>query len=88
MLAAALLAQSSAPTTPNNDNTGHVPGVEWERAKPKPIGYSSARFEGLRAWLKAQQTAAMMVVVHGKVIFEYGDLSQTSKVASVSGRMQ
>jgi hypothetical protein len=47
------------------------------------LGYSSARLEALNGWLKTQQTAAMMVVVHGKVIFEYGDLRQTSKVASV-----
>ena len=60
-----------------------VPGTEWERAKPESLGYSSARLEALRGWLKTQQTAAMMVVVHGKVIFEYGDLSLATKVASV-----
>lgn len=47
------------------------------------VGYSTARLEALRAWLKAQQTAAMMIVVHGKVIFEHGDLGLTTKVASV-----
>jgi CubicO group peptidase (beta-lactamase class C family) len=60
-----------------------VPGTEWERAKPESLGYSSARLEALRGWLKPQQTDAMMVVVHGKVIFEYGDLSLATKVASV-----
>src|ERR1700722_10914033 len=70
------------PTRSTDDST-RVPGVEWERAKPESMGYSTARLEALRAWLKTQQTAAMMIVVHGKVIFEYGDLSHISKVASV-----
>jgi len=73
--------------TPVQDPTAkdwtHVPGVEWEHAKPEALGYSSTRLEALRAWLKTQQTASMMVVVHRKVIFEYGDLSLVSKVASV-----
>jgi CubicO group peptidase (beta-lactamase class C family) len=64
-------------------DTTRVPGVEWELAKPESMGYSTARLEALRAWVKAHQTTAMMVVVHGKVIFEYGDLKLASKVASV-----
>ncbi len=79
------IAQTKAvqePATSKEDST-RVPGVEWERATPEAVGYSTARLEALRAWLKTQQTAAMMIVVHGKVIFEYGDLSLTSKVASV-----
>jgi CubicO group peptidase (beta-lactamase class C family) len=39
--------------------------------------------EALRGWLKTQDTTAMLVTVHGNVIFEYGDLSLVSKVASV-----
>jgi CubicO group peptidase (beta-lactamase class C family) len=79
LLTATSLAQTPAPEA----DVTRVPGAEWERAKPESMGYSSARLEALRSWLKTQQTAAMMVVVHGKVIFEYGDLSLTSKVASV-----
>src|SRR5450631_700513 len=47
---------------------------DWARVKPEAAGYSSARLEALRAWLKTQQTTAMLVAVHGNVIFEYGDL--------------
>jgi hypothetical protein len=60
-----------------------VPRADWARVKPDAAGYSSARLEALRAWLKTQQTTAMLVAVHGTVIFEYGDLSRVSKVASV-----
>ena len=76
-------AQTESQPAAQNDDWTRVPGAEWERAKPESMGYSSARLEALRGWLKTQQTAAMMVVVHGKVIFEYGDLSLVSKVASV-----
>lgn len=59
------------------------PGAAWEEVKPEAVGYSSAKLEALRAWVKTQDTASMMVVVQGRVIFSYGDASHTSKVASV-----
>jgi hypothetical protein len=59
------------------------PGRDWERAKPESRGYSTAKLEVLRAWLRTQKTSAMLVSVRGRVIFEYGDLSRASKVASV-----
>ena len=64
-------------------STAAFPGVDWERIKPESEGYSSARLEALRTWLKTQSTTAMLVAVHGKVVFEYGDLKLVSKVASV-----
>jgi CubicO group peptidase (beta-lactamase class C family) len=76
-------AQDPPQTLPAVTDFSRVPGAEWERARPESMGYSTARLEALRGWLKTQQTTAMMVVIHGKVIFEYGDLSLTSKVASV-----
>ena len=67
-----------------DDGNGYrVPGVEWTRATPASEGFSAARLEALRAFLKTHQTDAMMVVSRGKVVFEYGDTSLVSKVASV-----
>ena len=83
LLAGAAPAQTPQPESAADTDWTHVPGAEWESAKPESMGYSSARLEALRAWLKTQQTASMMVIVHGKVIFEYGDIKLTSKVASV-----
>jgi len=74
LISAEAIAQSSAPA---------YPGADWERVKPESEGYSSARLEALRTWLKTQRTTAMLVSVHGKVIFEYGDLHLVSVVASV-----
>jgi CubicO group peptidase (beta-lactamase class C family) len=60
-----------------------VPGAEWTQTTPESVGYSSAKLEALRGWVKTQDTSSMMVMVQGRVIFSYGDVSQTSKVASV-----
>jgi CubicO group peptidase (beta-lactamase class C family) len=60
-----------------------VPGAEWQQASPESVGYSSAMLEALLGWVKTQDTTSMMVVVQGRVIFSYGDVSHTSKVASV-----
>ena len=67
-----------------DDGHGYVlPGVEWARATPESEGFSPARLEALRAFLKTHQTDGMMIISRGKVVFEYGDLALVSKVASV-----
>ena len=76
------IAQQPAPAT--SRITGEiVPVAEWQQVAPEAVGYSSAKLEALRAWLKTQGTSAMMVVVQGRVIFSYGDVLHVSKVASV-----
>jgi CubicO group peptidase (beta-lactamase class C family) len=60
-----------------------VPGAEWQSTSPESVGYSSAMLEALRGWVKTQDTGSMVVIVQGRVIFSYGDLSHTSKIASV-----
>jgi CubicO group peptidase (beta-lactamase class C family) len=37
----------------------------------------------LRDWLKTQNTTGMMVITGGRVLFEYGNVVETSKIASV-----
>lgn len=85
ILAVALV---SSPTVVNAQSAeclqGDVfPGAEWQQVKPEALGYSSAKLEALRGWLKTQDTGSMMVVVQGRVIFSYGDVTHTSKIASV-----
>jgi hypothetical protein len=59
------------------------PAADWQLVHPETEGYSSTRLEALRGWLKTGPTAAMMIVVHGHLIFSYGDVALVSKVASV-----
>lgn len=60
-----------------------VPAAEWQSVAPESVGYSTPKLEALRAWVKTQDTGSMMIIVQGRVIFSYGDVSHTSKVASV-----
>jgi len=81
---AGLAVLASGQTAPRTRIIGDVvPGANWETAAPESVGYSSAKLEALRGWVKTQDTGSMMVIVQGRVIFSYGDVSHTSKVASV-----
>ncbi len=88
-VAAAALGQEKMPVfTRPSDYTfppgSTYPAAEWERVtSPDAAGYSSPRLDLLRAWLKTQDTTGMMVVTGGRVLFEYGNVMETSKVASV-----
>ncbi len=86
LLAAICFASGStaaqAPAAAEDDTT-RVPGATWTTVKPESAGYSSARLESLRSWLKTLDTKAMLIAVHGQVIFEYGDVTHASKIASV-----
>jgi CubicO group peptidase (beta-lactamase class C family) len=59
------------------------PAGDWETVSPESMGFSVAKLEALRTWLKTEPTSSMMVVANGRVIFSYGDLAHVSKVASV-----
>jgi CubicO group peptidase (beta-lactamase class C family) len=63
---------------------GVFPGANWARiATPEDSGYSAAKLEALRSWLKTQQTKALHVSIDGRVLFEYGDVNYVSKIASM-----
>ena len=59
-----------------------VPEAEWKKATPESLGYSSKKLDVLREWVSTQDTASMMVIVQGRVVFSYGDVSHASKIAS------
>jgi len=67
------------PTPPGST----FPVTAWEKVTPESANYSSAKLDALRVWLKTQHTTGMQVVVSGRVLFEYGDITQVSKIASV-----
>jgi hypothetical protein len=46
-----------------------VPKVEWQQVSPESVGYSSAKLEALRGWIKTQDTTSMVVVVQGRIFF-------------------
>lgn len=79
-----LLFVSFAPQSQSREKATTFPGKEWERIeKPESVGYSSARLQALRGWLQSLDTTAMLASVGGRSLFEYGDLTHQSYLASV-----
>ena len=59
------------------------PGGSWERARPAVSGYCQDELDDVRARATALPTTAMMAVLGGRVLFEYGDVTRVSYIASV-----
>ena len=88
LLAALVLVTGSLSARAAGSQSGQgspaFPGKDWERIeKPESIGYSPARLQALRAWLQSIDTTGLMVAVGGRSLFEYGDLTRLSYLASV-----
>ena len=87
LLALSLLHAASlatfAQTTAGYIKNDVVPGVDWHLEKPEALGYSSERLAALRAWVATDDTSSMMVLVHGHLLFSYGDVAHSSHVYSV-----
>jgi CubicO group peptidase (beta-lactamase class C family) len=81
-VAAILFAIGTLPSL-TQDKPPSNPGTDWVSVSPETEGFSSAKLEILRAWLKTEPTHSMMVVANGKVIFSYGDVAHVSKINSV-----
>ena len=86
ILAAVLVvpALGQAPAPAANFPAPVFPGADWDRvAKPEAVGFSTARLAALRGWLASIDTTSMFVTVGGRVLFEYGDITRLSYLASV-----
>jgi CubicO group peptidase (beta-lactamase class C family) len=60
------------------------PAAEWERiAVPETVGWSSAGLDAVRDRLGQMSSTALMAVVGGRVVFDYGDVETVSYLASV-----
>ncbi|WP_018902283.1 serine hydrolase [Rhizobium sp. 2MFCol3.1] len=69
------------PSPPEGEAT--IPGDEWEQAPPNPEGWSKEHLAGLSEDLADGRTTALMVVEAGNLVFQWGDVEQTSSIASV-----
>ena len=60
------------------------PGHHWEPVtSPEAEGYSTTKLQAVRTFLAGLDTTAAMVIVHGRVLLQYGDVARVSYVASV-----
>jgi CubicO group peptidase (beta-lactamase class C family) len=59
------------------------PGTSWERiADPAAAGFSRERLDSARAYLTTIKTTGAVVAVGGKILFDYGNTSELSYLAS------
>jgi CubicO group peptidase (beta-lactamase class C family) len=64
--------------------TYEYPAAQWQPvASPESVGWSSEGLARVRAHLGELSTSGMMVVVGGRVLYEYGDIEVQSYLASV-----
>jgi len=60
-----------------------IPAKDWESVeRAESVGFSSERLAAVRAWVSTLDTTAMMVVVGGRTLFSYGDVTHLSYLAS------
>jgi CubicO group peptidase (beta-lactamase class C family) len=60
------------------------PGAEWARiADPASVGFCADKLATVTETAKGLSTTAVMAVVGGRVLFDYGDVTKVSYLASV-----
>ncbi|RMG24657.1 MAG: class C beta-lactamase-related serine hydrolase [Bacteroidetes bacterium] len=60
------------------------PAAEWQRIRqPDSVGYAPDMLQQLRTYIiDSTNTTGLMVVLNGKVLYEYGDVEEVSYLAS------
>jgi CubicO group peptidase (beta-lactamase class C family) len=66
-----------------NSPSAEVIGTELPTATPEEAGYSSSELDALRPYLAQIHSAAGMVLVGGKVIFTWGDVTMKMEIHSI-----
>ena len=76
--------QGPGPWHATADALRPYPTAEWERVDdPSSLGYCQDRLDLVTARARELPTTAMVAVVNGRVLFEYGDVRRVSYLASV-----
>ena len=78
------LGLPAAAAAPAQAQPAVYPGASWARhTDPRAAGYCQAGLDAATAKITALPSTAMLVVVGGRVLWEYGDLEAISYLASV-----
>lgn len=59
------------------------PNADWERVDPEGAGWSRQQLEKAESWSRQINSIAVMVVHHGAVVAEWGDIAAKTELASV-----
>jgi CubicO group peptidase (beta-lactamase class C family) len=83
-VALAMALAASAAHLPQGQAAPVFPGAEWDRiADPRAAGFCQAGLDAATAEVRKLATTGMVVVVGGRVLWEYGDLQTVTYLASV-----
>lgn len=63
--------------------TDPVPGAEWRQVPPAQSGWSETGLAAAQDWSAQIHSTAVMVIQHGAVVAEWGDVSKRTELASV-----
>jgi len=80
-----LLVSLSISATPAQTTGQHVyPGEHWAKvSSPEAAGYSSDRLRAAEEYSKSIATAAVMVIVDGLVLYEWGEIERDFNIHSI-----
>ncbi len=53
-----------------------TPGAQWKTVSPESAGWSRAKLDAASAYASTLQTAAVMVIHQGRVVYERGDVAK------------
>lgn len=84
LLLATMATATFATTAAAAPVAGTVPGAEWKRiASPESVGWSSDKLALAREHSKSLDTAAVMLVVNGRVLDEWGRTDERLNIHSI-----
>jgi CubicO group peptidase (beta-lactamase class C family) len=84
IIALIFLLPSCALLDPYRSVTYDQPGSPWQsQLDPEAVGYSLEKLAEVGAYVETLSTDAIVVITGGRVLWEYGDTTQLSYVASV-----
>ena len=66
-----------------NATQADEPKTTWQRSSPEEVGFDSAKLKKLDAYLRANTgTTGLVLIVNGRYIHNYGDVTEISYIAS------
>jgi CubicO group peptidase (beta-lactamase class C family) len=87
LLSGLILVTCSLPQVRSDAPSGKVlvyPGASWSgHPDPRAVGFDPRRLKQVEDTLRTLKTTGMMVVVGGRVLFQYGDVERPVNLASV-----
>jgi CubicO group peptidase (beta-lactamase class C family) len=88
-IALALVLSACAPVAPRSSASGEYsaaspyPGADWSLATPAAQGFSPEGIDRAVSWARQEGSTSGMIIRHGLVVAEWGDVSRKSNLHSV-----